>query len=127
MKNTVRGSKTDAVWLTDGPRLATPEVATTAMAAAVSASLYVREGHPYLARGVVGDLLGLFLLALPLIFRRRRARHEALICLGSIGAVGALGPSWPLRRTSRFWWTSVSAALLLYVVVRSRTLASPNS
>lgn len=89
----------------------------------MSASLYLREGHPYLARGVVGDLLGFSLLSLPLALGRRRARHEALVCLGSIAIVRALDPTWPLRRTSWFWWRSVSAGLLLYVVARSRALA----
>lgn len=115
-------SKTDGAWLTDEPRLTAPEMATTAVAAAVSGSLYLREGHPYLARGVVGDLLGFSFLLLPLAFRRRRARHEALICLGSIAIVRTLDPTWPLRRPSSFWWTSVAAGLLLYGVVRSRTL-----
>lgn len=116
-------SKFADAWLTDHQRLTTPEVATTAVAVVVSASLYLREGHPYLARGVVGDLLGFSLLSSPLIFKRRRARHEALVCLGSIAFVRALNPYWPLRRSSSFWWTSVAAGLLLYSAVRSRSLA----
>lgn len=125
MRETDKGARSSKgpFGLTGERRLSGSEVASTAVAAVVSASLYVREGHPYLARGVVGDLAGFVLLSLPLALWRRRARHEALICLGSIAVVRALNPSWPLRQPSGFWWKSVSVGLLLYGITRWRALA----
>jgi hypothetical protein len=51
------------------------ELVTTAVAVAVSSSLYIAQGHPYLARGVVGDLVGLAVLSGVVIRWRRRLRH----------------------------------------------------
>ena len=51
------------------------EFVTTAVAVAVSSGLYIAQGHPYLARGVVGDLVGLAVLSIVVVRRRRRLRH----------------------------------------------------
>lgn len=105
------------------PRLDGPEMASTAAAAAVSASLYARKGHAYLAPGVLGDLLGFALLAGPLAVRRRRLRHEAATCLAAIGIVLAARPRWPPRRSSLFWWTSFTAGFAGYLCLRGSRLA----
>ena len=87
----------------DSPRLDGREVASTVAATSVSASLYARLGAPYLARGVLGDLIGFAVLAGPLALRQRRLRHEALVCLGSIGVVVAARPRWPLNGSPALW------------------------
>jgi hypothetical protein len=87
-----------------------PEVITTGLAFAVSATLYVARAGPYLARGVVGDVLGLGLLAVVVIRRRRRRPHEALVRLICIGAVLIFDPDWPLLLPEAFWWTVVVVA-----------------
>jgi hypothetical protein len=98
------------------------ELVTTATAVAVSSSLYIARGHPYLARGVVGDLAGLALLSIVVVRWRRRLRHEALLCLVCIGVVLILDPGWPLRLSGLLWWSAVAAAVAGYVVVRQRCL-----
>ena len=109
--------------LARNPRMSGSEIATTAAAAAtVSTSLYLREGADYLAQGVVGDVVGFAILAVPLS-RGRRFRHEALVCLGMIGIVRAVDPSWPLTRSSSFWWRTVAAGLVAYTGLRGRALA----
>lgn len=105
------------------PRLDPSEVATTAVAATVSTSLYLRDGAPYLAQGVVGDLAGFALLAIPLA-RGRRLRHEALVCLGMIGLVRAVDPAWPLARSTTFWWRAIAAGLVAYLGLRACALAA---
>jgi hypothetical protein len=94
------------------------EVATTVVAVAVSSGLYVAWGHSYLARGVIGDLIGLGLLSLVAFWRRRRLRHEALFCLGCIAMVLSLNPRWPLRISSIVWWSAVAAAVAAYLGLR---------
>ena len=94
------------------------ELATTFVAVAVSSGLYVVRGHPYLARGVIGDLAGLSLLSLVAVWRRRRLRHEALLCLACIAAVLALDPRWPLRLPGIVWWSAVTAAVAAYLGLR---------
>ena len=84
--------------------------------------LYLGLGHPYLARGVVGDLLGFAVLGGVLAVRRRRVRHEALVCFAGIGAVWSIGLTWPLRLPSAFWWVTVVVGLGVYLTVRQRRL-----
>lgn len=103
---------------TPEPRLDRREVATTALAVVASTGLYVRYRHPYLARGVVGDIAGLAVSSLPLITRRRRLRHEALVCFAGIGAVYATKMRWPLRFAEPFWWSAIAIALTTYAPVR---------
>jgi hypothetical protein len=98
------------------------EMITTAVAVGVSTALYLRDGHSYLARGVVGDLVGLILLTTVVATRHRRLRHEALVCLVAIGMVLAVDPQWPLRGSSTFWWLAVATGLATYLAVRSRLL-----
>jgi hypothetical protein len=98
------------------------ELVSTAMAFAVSSALYVARRHPYLARGVIGDLVGLSLMSLVVLRWRRRLRHEALVCLGCIGFVLALDPGWPLRVSDVVWWSAVVAGVAVYLAVRWRCL-----
>lgn len=49
--------------------LSGPELATTAIAAVASSAGFVVGGHAYLARGVVGDLVGFVVLAAVLLRR----------------------------------------------------------
>lgn len=95
------------------------EWVTTVAAFAVSSACYLRWGHPYLARGVVGDLVGLALLTL-VAWTRRRLRHEALVCLGSIAVVHVIDPDWPLAISDLFWWLAVVLAVAGYLAVRLR-------
>ncbi len=95
------------------------EVATTVAAFAISSALYVRWRHPYLARGVVGDLVGLTLLS-AVATRRVRVRHEAMACLASIAVVLAIDPQWPLAISDAIWWLAVVAAVACYLVIRLR-------
>lgn len=108
--------------LTRSPRLDGAELCTTAIAVAVSTSLYLRLGHPYLARGVTGDLVGLAALAVPLATTRRRLRHEACVCLGAIGIVLLARPEWPVRYRPRVLWAAVTVGVAGYVLLRSRRL-----
>lgn len=98
------------------------ELVTTAVAVAVSSGLYIAQGHPYLARGVVGDLVGLAVLCIVVIRWRRRLRHEALLCLFCIGVVLILDLDWPLRLPDLLWWSAIAAAVTTYLVVRYRCL-----
>ena len=96
------------------------EMVTTIAAFVISSALYARWRHPYLARGVVGDLAGLALLSLVASGRRHRLRHEALVCLLSIAAVLAVDPEWPLAIPDLAWWLAVVVAVAGYLVVRLR-------
>ncbi|CAN5129591.1 hypothetical protein BH20ACT5_BH20ACT5_04320 [soil metagenome] len=104
------------------PRLSRGELGTTAAATAVSVALYVRYGHPYLARGVIGDLLGFAVLGTVLVLHRQRLRHEALICLAGIGVLLLASPDWPLRYPSATWWAVVGLGLGGYLTARARLL-----
>ncbi len=98
------------------------ELLTSAFAAVVSTGLYLAYGDPYLARGVVGDLLGFAVLSVPLVTWGHRCRHEAFICLVGIGLVHALGLDWPLRLSSLTWWLGFLIGLAGYVMLRQRRL-----
>lgn len=93
---------------------------TTAVAAAVSTTAYLAGGHPYLARGVVGDLLGFAGLAAAGLIVGGRVRHEAAVCLTLIGAVLLTRPSWPLEVPDAVWWIVFVAGLVGYLAVRRR-------
>jgi hypothetical protein len=107
---------------TESRALARFETITTVLAVGVSTALYLRDGHPYLARGVVGDLIGLAFLTAVVATRRRRLRHEALVCLVAIGTVLGMNPQWPLRGSSTVWWLTVATGLAIYLAIRSRLL-----
>ncbi len=92
---------------------------TTVAAFVISSACYVRWGHPYLARGVVGDLVGLALLS-AVAWTRRRLRHEALACLLLIAVVVAIDPEWPLAIADTAWWLAVVLAVAGYLAVRLR-------
>lgn len=96
------------------------ELASTAIAAVISGGLYVRCGHPHLARGLVG----LAVLALPVVSHRARLRHEAMVCLVGIGVVHAADPQWPLQVESPGWWAAFGAGLAGYLLARWRQLPS---
>lgn len=98
------------------------ELVTTALAVVISSLLYVAFGHPYLARGVVGDLLGLATLTAVVVLARRRGRHEAAVCLVAIGAVSVVSPDWPLRVPGVVWWSLVAVGVAGYAAVRRRVL-----
>ncbi len=103
------------------------ELATTVAATACSTALYLREGHPYLARGVLGDLLGFAVLGAVLLSHRARARHEALVCLAGIAVVRVAAPTWPLERSPRLWWAAMAASLTSYLALRRRVLGAAAS
>lgn len=88
------------------------------MAAVVSSTAYVAGGHPYLARGVVGDLSGFLLLGVTGAAARARVKHEALTCLTLIAAVLALDLQWPLRLSEPIWWGLFALGLAAYVAIR---------
>lgn len=96
------------------------EAATTLLAGVVSSAAYVVGGYPYLARGVVGDLLGFLVLAAAGTLMRARIKHEALLCLVLIGVVVAAGWTWPLRLNEPVWWTLFFIGLGAYAAVRRR-------
>ncbi len=104
--------------------LDTAELLTTAAAAAMSTALYLRFDGPYLARGVVGDVVGFTALAVPLVVARRRARHEALVCLAGIAVVHLTSADWPLALPSAVWWAVVTVTLGGYLAARRRLLAA---
>lgn len=109
---------------TSALRLDGAEAWSTATATVVSTTLYLALGEPYLARGVVGDLAGLAVLAGVLASTRRRARHEALVCLALIGVVLVVRPDWPLHHGRAAWWAAVIVGLGGYLLVRTRVLRS---
>jgi hypothetical protein len=95
------------------------EWVTTVAAFVISSACYLRWRHPYLARGVVGDLVGLALLS-AVAWTRRRLRHEALVCLLSIGVVHLIDPEWRLAIADIAWWLAVVLAVAGYLAVRLR-------
>lgn len=99
-------------------RLSRAEWATTGVAAVASSAAYVGAGHPYLARGVVGDLTGFLLLGVAGAALGARLKHEALICLALIGVVLLLDPQWPLRLSEPLWWGLFTLGLAAYIAVR---------
>lgn len=99
-------------------RLSRAEAVTTGVAVVASSTGYVLGGHAYLARGVVGDLVGFAVLLAVLLLTGRRLRHEALLCLALIGGVLLLDPQWPLRVGDGWWWAAWSAGLTAYLVPR---------
>lgn len=101
-----------------------PEIASSAIAAVISGGLYVRYGDPYLARGVVGDLVGFAVLSVPLMWHRIRFRHEAMVCLVGIGVVHATGMDWPTAVSSPTWWMAFTGGLGAYLAVRWLRLPS---
>lgn len=96
------------------------ESVTTVIAGVMSTSAYLKFGHPYLARGVVGDLLGFLVLAVVALAAGRRLRHEAALCLLLIGAVVLVHPTWPLRVSDAVWWLLFVSGLVPYVGLRRR-------
>jgi hypothetical protein len=92
---------------------------TTVAAFVISSACYVRWRHPYLARGVVGDLVGLAVLS-AVAWTGRRLRHEALICLLSIAVVHVIDPEWPLAIGDLAWWLAVVLAVAGYLALRLR-------
>ena len=100
--------------------LSAGEWATTAIAAVVSTGAYLSAGYPYLARGVVGDLLGFGVLAGVGLAVRARVKHEAAICLALIGLVLLASPQWPLALPEPAWWALFFVGLAMYIAVRRR-------
>ena len=100
--------------------LSTGEWVTTSIAAAVSTGAYLSAGYPYLARGVVGDLLGFALFGGVGLAVRARVRHEAAICLGLIGGAVLASPQWPLALPEAAWWALFFIGLTSYIVIRRR-------
>lgn len=98
---------------------------TSAVAVVVSSTLYLQRGHPYLAPGVLGDLLGFGVLTVALLVTGKRLRHEALLCLAAIGVVHLVGVRWVLRVGSPAWWAVFAAGLGGYLLVRHRVLSRP--
>lgn len=107
-------------WTTRQSGLDRAELATSAAAILTSRGLYRAHGHPYLARGVVGDLAGFAVLGGVVLATGRRPRHEMLLCLSAIGAVYAAGAEWPLALPEPAWWTLFAAGLGGYLAVRRR-------
>lgn len=110
-------------WTATSAGLTRAELASTLGAVVVSTALYLGIGHPYLARGVVGDLIGLAALGTVVGVGGRRVRHEALCCLACIGAVHVWHPDWPVDVAGGWWWAAVTAALAAYLAVRHRGLS----
>lgn len=75
----------------------------------------------------MGDLAGFAVLTGVLASSRRRARHEALVCLGFISVVLAIQPEWPLRYRTPVWWGTIAGGLGAYLLARGRFLAIPRS
>ncbi len=67
---------------------------------------------------MVGDLVGFGLLAVVVVVRSARVRHEALVCLAGIGIVVLAAPPWPLRVPQGGGWAAFSVGLGAYVLLR---------
>ena len=100
--------------------LSAGERVTTAIAAVVSSGGYLSAGQPYLARGVVGDLIGFAVLGTAGSAVQARVKHEAAVCLGLIGVVVLARPRWPLALPEAAWWALFTVGLALYLAVRRR-------
>ena len=100
--------------------LSRAELLTTAAAGVISTGAYLSDGSTYLARGVVGDLLGFGILGAVAAGSRTRLRHEAAVCLLCIGGVLAVQPAWPLQLAEPIWWGLFLLGLGAYVVLRTR-------
>ena len=109
-------------WTTRRFALDRSEWLTSAAAAYVSTSAYLRYGRDYLIPGVAGDLLGFGALAQVLRTRDARLRHEAAVCLVCIGAVtaGTRGKTLP-RVPEPALWAVFAAGLVAYLRARRRT------
>lgn len=109
-------------WTTRRFALDRAEWVTSAAAASVSTSAYLRHGRAYLAPGVAGDLLGLGVLSQVLRRRDARLRHEAALCLGGIGAVTVATRRTDLPRIPEpVLWGAFAAGSSAYLQVRRRT------
>ena len=104
--------------------LSRAEAVTTGLAVVASSLAYALLGSPYLARGVVGDLVGFVVLAAVCLATRARLRHEALLCLAGIGLLLLVSPDWPLRVRDALWWPSFGVGLLGYLLLRRRVTRS---
>ena len=100
--------------------LSAGEWVTTAIAALISTGAYLSAGFPYLARGVVGDLLGFAVLSVVGVAAHARVKHEAVVCLALIGLVVLAGPQWPLALSEGVWWAMFFLGLAVYIAVRRR-------
>jgi len=100
--------------------LSRAEWVTTVLAGSVSATAYLVVGYPYLARGVVADLLGFVALATVAAVAGARLKHEAAACLALIFLVVLLGPWWPLGVPEAIWWVLFFIGLTGYLAVRRR-------
>ena len=109
-------------WTTQRFALDSSEWATSAAAAYVSGSAYLRYGRDYLAPGVAGDLIGFGVLSQVLRTRDARLRHEAALCLPCIGAVTAAARRTTVPRVPEpVLWAAFAAGLTAYLSARRRT------
>ncbi len=98
-------------WALDGS-----EWASSAVAAAISSSAYLRYGRAYLAPGVLGDLIGFAVLSQVLRRRRVRLRHEALLCLACIGGTTIATRGSGVRRVPEpLLWGAFTTGLSAYL------------
>ena len=80
--------------------------------------------YPYLARGVVADLVGFGLLAGGGLAVRARVKHETAICLALIGLVVVASPQLALPEPA--WWALFLIGLAIYIAIRRlAAIASP--
>ena len=121
---TTAGQTKDTAVPTRRFALSRAEAATSCVAAAVSTGAYLSGGQAYLARGVIGDLLGFVGLAAVAVRTHRRLRHEAALCLTAIGTVLFVDPQWPLRIDEPLWWLLFVGGLVSYVALRGRVCDS---
>jgi hypothetical protein len=96
------------------------EWATSAVATVVSTRAYLRHGQAYLAPGVAGDLVGFAVLSAVAAHRGARVRHEALLCLGCIGAVVAGTSHRRFDVDEPVLWAAFALGLAGYVRLRQR-------
>ena len=100
------------------------ELASSAIAAVISGGHHVRDAHSYLAGDVVGALVGVAVLALPVMFHRARLRHEAMVCLAGVSVVRAVDPQWPRQVGTSVWRAALGGGLTAYLLARWRQLPS---
>ena len=78
--------------------------------------MYVRHGQRYLAPGVIGDLAGFAVLSGFARRRGARLRHEALLCLASIGVTAVATRATPARRVPEpVLWGMFATGLSAYL------------